>query len=101
MRHASVTAGQVLARTGKWILLGFFLVFTFVPLLWLVVSSFKTNLELISSPFTLPAVWQIQNYVNAFQLADLHHRPVMSLASGLTCWWPPWPPLPCRGCASA
>jgi raffinose/stachyose/melibiose transport system permease protein len=37
-----------------------------------VVSSFKTNLELISSPFTLPAVWQIQNYVNAFQLADLH-----------------------------
>ena len=72
MRHASVTAGQVLARTGKWILLGFFLVFTFVPLLWLVVSSFKTNLELISSPFTLPAVWQIQNYVNAFQLADLH-----------------------------
>jgi raffinose/stachyose/melibiose transport system permease protein len=72
VRHASVTAGQVLARTGKWILLGFFLVFTFVPLLWLVVSSFKTNLELISSPFTLPAVWQIQNYVNAFQLADLH-----------------------------
>jgi raffinose/stachyose/melibiose transport system permease protein len=60
------------ARIGKWLLLGFFLVFTFVPLLWLVVSSFKTNLELLSAPFALPKVWQLQNYLNAFQLADLH-----------------------------
>ena len=36
------------------------------------VSSFKTNLELINKPFLLPKVWQIQNYVNAFQLSDLH-----------------------------
>ena len=72
MHRAVATAARVFARTGKWLLLGFFLVFTFVPLLWLVVSSFKTNLELISSPFSLPAVWQIQNYINAFQLADLH-----------------------------
>jgi raffinose/stachyose/melibiose transport system permease protein len=60
------------ARIGKWLLLGFFLVFTFVPLLWLVVSSFKTNLELLSAPFAPPKVWQLQNYLNAFQLADLH-----------------------------
>jgi raffinose/stachyose/melibiose transport system permease protein len=88
VHRAVATAARVFARTGKWLLLGFFLVFTFVPLLWLVVSSFKTNLELISSPFSLPAVWQIQNYINAFQLADLHrlflHSVVVSgLSTGL------------------
>jgi len=72
MQAASAITLRAAARTGKWLLLGFFLVFTFVPLLWLVVSSFKTNLELLSSPFSMPRVWRIQNYLNAFQLADLH-----------------------------
>ena len=68
---ARVTPGVVLGRTLKWTVLGFFLVFTFVPLLWLVISSFKTNLELTTSPFALPAVWQFQNYVTAFRIAGL------------------------------
>jgi raffinose/stachyose/melibiose transport system permease protein len=88
MNNDAAIPARILARTGKWLLLGFFLVFTFVPLLWLLLSSFKTNLELISSPFSLPAVWQLQNYVNAFQLADLHrlfmHSVVVSgLSTGL------------------
>ena len=41
---ARVTPGVVVGRTLKWTVLGLFLVFTFVPLLWLVISSFKTNL---------------------------------------------------------
>lgn len=72
MGTVGASALRASARIGKWLLLGFFLVFTFVPLLWLVVSSFKTNLELLSAPFALPKVWQLQNYLNAFQLADLH-----------------------------
>ena len=51
---ARVTLGVAVGRTLKWTVLGFFLVFTFVPLLWLVISSFKTNLELTTSPFALP-----------------------------------------------
>jgi raffinose/stachyose/melibiose transport system permease protein len=73
------------AKTGKWIVLAFFLLFTFLPLVWLVVSSFKTDLELINKPFLLPRVWQIQNYRNAFRLSDLHllflHSAVISTAS--------------------
>lgn len=58
-------------NTFKWLVLGFFLVFTFFPLVWLLISSFKTNLELQTAPFALPAVWQFQNYLNAVQVAEL------------------------------
>ena len=68
---AKLTFGVASGRTLKWLVLGFFLVFTFVPLLWLVLSSFKTNLELTTRPFALPEVWQFQNYVTAFRIAGL------------------------------
>jgi raffinose/stachyose/melibiose transport system permease protein len=72
MRKTTSPAVDVIAKTGKWLVLVFFLIITFIPLLWLVISSFKTDLELINKPFLLPNVWQIQNYVRAFQLSDLH-----------------------------
>jgi raffinose/stachyose/melibiose transport system permease protein len=85
MRKTTSPAVDALAKTGKWIILVFFLIITFIPLLWLVISSFKTDLELVSRPFNLPAVWQIQNYVRAFQLSDLHllflHSIVVSAAA--------------------
>ena len=72
MRKTTSPAVDAVAKAGKWIVLVFFLIITFIPLLWLVISSFKTDLELVSKPFLLPKVWQIQNYVRAFQLSDLH-----------------------------
>ena len=85
MRKTTSPAVDAVAKTGKWIVLIFFLIVTFIPLLWLVISSFKTDLELVSRPFHLPAVWQIQNYVRAFQLSDLHllfvHSIVVSAAA--------------------
>jgi raffinose/stachyose/melibiose transport system permease protein len=66
-----ITVAGGLAKTGKWIVLGFFFIFTFVPLVWLLISSFKTNLELQMKPFALPAVWQFQNYANAIQMSNL------------------------------
>jgi raffinose/stachyose/melibiose transport system permease protein len=72
MRKTTSPAVDAVAKTGKWIVLIFFLFITFIPLLWLVISSFKTDLELVSKPFLLPKVWQVQNYVRAFQLSDLH-----------------------------
>lgn len=60
-----------MARTGKWIYLIFFLILTILPLIWLIISSFKTNYEFETQPFALPVVWQIQNYIKAFQMANL------------------------------
>ena len=74
-----VTPRQWLARAAKWGVLALFLAITFLPLLWLVISSFKTNLELVTSAFSLPAAWQFGNYVNAVRVAGLPRLFVNSL----------------------
>ncbi len=55
----------------KWAVLGFFLAVALFPLLWLVLNSLKTNLELQSSPFALPARPAFENYANAIAMAEL------------------------------
>lgn len=42
-----------------------------VPLLWVVMSSFKTSSEIFASPFSLPSSLQFQNYVNAWTTAGI------------------------------
>lgn len=52
----------------------FFLVFTVVisvfPILWIIMSSFKTNGEILSGPFTLPASINFDAYMYLFQKYD-------------------------------
>ncbi|MHB8061821.1 MAG: carbohydrate ABC transporter permease, partial [Ruminiclostridium sp.] len=55
----------------KWILIIFFAVYTLFPLIWLFITSLKTNAEYFNNPFSLPAVPQFQNYINAFTKANL------------------------------
>lgn len=66
---AALRAG--LSGILKWILMIYFALYTLFPLIWLAISSFKTNTELFADPFALPAAWQIQNYVNAFKVSGL------------------------------
>jgi raffinose/stachyose/melibiose transport system permease protein len=61
----------ILANTGKWIYLIFFLIVTVMPLFWLIISSFKTNFEFETQAFALPEIWQWSNYAKAFQMAGL------------------------------
>lgn len=56
----------------KWFLLLAYLSVALFPMLWLGVASFKTNFEIETSPFALPAVWQFQNYVSAISVSGLH-----------------------------
>ena len=37
-----------------------------VPLLWMLMSSFKTSKEIFASPFALPGHWNFDNYVTAW-----------------------------------
>jgi len=71
MPGRELTLTDIIAKTAKWLILAFFLIMTFVPIVWLIISSFKTNLELQTDPFSLPAVWQFQNYVDAIQVSGL------------------------------
>jgi ABC-type sugar transport system, permease component len=42
-----------------------------LPLLWTIMSSFKTSSEILASPFSLPAQWNFTNYVNAWAIAGI------------------------------
>jgi raffinose/stachyose/melibiose transport system permease protein len=82
-------AKRVLGNVAKWIVLIFFFTFTFIPLVWLLVSSFKTNLELQIKPFALPEVWQFANYANAMMISGLprlflNSIVVSTISTGLT-----------------
>lgn len=62
---------KVLGWLGKWFLILFFAFYTLFPLLWLLITSLKTNAEYFANPFSLPVVLQFSNYVNAFSRANL------------------------------
>lgn len=67
---------RVSAGTGALNLLngGFLLVWgllTALPLLWAIVSSFKTNTEFLSDPWGLPAVARFDNFARAWTVANI------------------------------
>jgi len=62
---------RVVARTAKWLFLGVLTVLTLVPLLWLLLSSFKTTPELFRGPFSLPEHWSFANFSGALDAQPL------------------------------
>ncbi len=66
-----LTLVDILAKIGKWFYILLFLFMTVVPIIWLTISSFKTNFEFETQPFSLPSVWQFQNYAKAIQMGGL------------------------------
>jgi ABC-type sugar transport system, permease component len=60
----------------KWswignVLLLVYALLTLYPLVWLFISSFKTNQEFFGKPFALPTTWNFDNYKRAWEIADL------------------------------
>lgn len=63
---------RLLRRLPLYAVVTLLLVVVVYPLLWLLVSSFKTQHEFLNEPFwTLPAHWRFDNYVSAFTQAHL------------------------------
>jgi raffinose/stachyose/melibiose transport system permease protein len=60
-----------IAKLAKWVFLLFMLAVALLPLLWLLVNSVRTNLELQVSPFGLPARPAFENYRNAVAMTNL------------------------------
>jgi raffinose/stachyose/melibiose transport system permease protein len=75
---------ELLLAVLSWILLIFFAIYTIFPLIWLIISSLKTNFEfLANSPFSLPAKPQWSNYTNALAVAGLGRMLLNSVIVGL------------------
>ncbi|NOU92279.1 ABC transporter permease subunit [Paenibacillus sp. LMG 31456] len=56
---------------GGSILLAVYALATIYPLIWLFISSFKSNQDFFGKPFSLPSVWQLENYTRAWKVAGL------------------------------
>ncbi|MFE4712503.1 carbohydrate ABC transporter permease [Paenibacillus sp. NPDC056722] len=68
------TSSRVLNFRASWLLHLFLLAYALVtlyPLLWLFISSFKSNQEFFGSPFALPSVWQFENYTRAWEIGGI------------------------------
>ena len=55
----------------KWIIIIIFVIYAIFPFLWLVLTSLKTNAELLDNPFSLPNKFQFKNYKEAVSSAGL------------------------------
>ena len=66
---------SLIARIGKGTLLRFLLsiwtVAVLFPLIWVIYSSFKNNMEFFKSPWTLPKVMRFENYANAWSASNM------------------------------
>lgn len=62
---------SVIGNILKWFFLIFLFVYALFPLIWLTISSLKTNAEFMASPFSLPETWQWGNYVKALTVSGI------------------------------
>lgn len=65
------SAGEKAFGIGSHTVLGGWSVLIVLPLLWTLLSSFKTSAEIFDSPLGLPARWSFANYVNAWSTAGI------------------------------
>ncbi len=63
---------RIASRSFRWIVLGAFTLITLLPLIWLVLSSLKTNAEVFQDPFGLPGQWRFNNYTDALAAHPMH-----------------------------
>ena len=82
--HTRPHGRELILAVIRWFLIIFFAVYTLFPLIWLVISSLKTNFEFLAgSPFALPKVPQWVNYTNALSVAGLGRMLLNSVIVGI------------------
>lgn len=70
-RRSTPTPGDRVVGAVSHTILTIWSLVVVLPLLWTVMSSFKTSKEIFSSPFALPARWNFDNYVGAWTTAGI------------------------------
>ncbi|MDO5100720.1 MAG: carbohydrate ABC transporter permease [Eubacteriales bacterium] len=50
-----------------WLCLLIFAIMIIMPLVWMVLTGFKTNKELFLDPWHLPEIWKVENYLDAWK----------------------------------
>ena len=69
--EAPGTAGDKAVTGFSHTVLIIWSILVILPLIWVLMSSFKTSSEIFASPFALPQRWSFDNYVNAWTTAGI------------------------------
>lgn len=64
-------AGRIAVSVIKYVFLIGFALMVLLPLFWAVMSAFKTTNEILADPFALPTSFYFQNFVNAWNRANM------------------------------
>ncbi len=59
---------KTVLRVIAYILFIAFAIIIILPLVWMIITGFKTNQELFLSPFALPKQWHWENYTDAWSM---------------------------------
>ena len=62
---------KCLARVFKYLFLFIIVLITLFPLLWMFISAFKTNQEIVRHTFALPSSWSLDGFNKALELAPI------------------------------
>jgi len=62
---------NLLLNILKYIFIALIIVISTLPVVWVFMSSFKTNMEIFNSAFKLPGSFNLKNYAIAFRLAPI------------------------------
>ena len=57
------------ALSGLFVIMILFV--SLVPIIWVLISSFKSNTEILTDALSLPKVWNLKNYRTAFTMAPI------------------------------
>jgi raffinose/stachyose/melibiose transport system permease protein len=71
--------GNVTTLFLRYFVLLFVVLICLLPLIWVFISSFKTNSEILSSALTLPLKASFGGYISAVQITNLQMRFITSL----------------------
>ncbi|WP_432666800.1 carbohydrate ABC transporter permease [Wukongibacter baidiensis] len=77
-------ASESFLKILRNIFLAVVILISIVPFLWVLISSFKTNSEILESALSLPKSWTFDGYINAFKLSPLHKFYINSIIVSLS-----------------
>lgn len=66
-----LTPGQKTARGFSYLFMALCVIVALFPIIWVVLSSFKTNKEILSNGLSLPSSFSFDGYVQALEMAPI------------------------------
>ncbi|WP_256761034.1 carbohydrate ABC transporter permease [Cohnella sp. WQ 127256] len=65
------TGKQLPSKILYYVIMVFLSCIFFYPMIWLILSSFRTNREIFTTPFALPKTIDLQNWVDAWNVGNM------------------------------